>query len=240
MMTERTTAHRLPRGRTRDRRHAHRGRRPRAQGLDHPARAGARRDVRRARERPLQLPRAGGYAKDQGRARRTRRRGGRLRRDEHRRGVGYPAADGDRPPDGRPLGHEPGDRPGRGDPEGRRGAVPSGAAEVSPDTQRLIDDEVRSIVDESHARSCAPAGEPQQARLLADALLEHETLDEEDAYAAAGVSRPSRPAATRTRLRPARERTSSSALPRRRVRSAVGRASRRSSGIGCPLSIERP
>ena len=63
--------------------HAHRGRRPGPQGLDHPAGARARRHVRRARERPLQLPRARGAREDQGRARRTRGRGGRLRRDEH-------------------------------------------------------------------------------------------------------------------------------------------------------------
>ena len=46
---------RLPRGRPRDRRHAHAGRRPGAQGVDHPARAGARRDAVHARGRPLQL-----------------------------------------------------------------------------------------------------------------------------------------------------------------------------------------
>ena len=39
-----------------------RGRRSGAQGLDHPARDGARRHVRRARQRPLQLPRAGAPA----------------------------------------------------------------------------------------------------------------------------------------------------------------------------------
>ena len=36
--------------------------------------------------------------------------------DQRRRRVRHPAADGDRAPDGRPLGHEPGDRPDRGDP----------------------------------------------------------------------------------------------------------------------------
>jgi len=42
----RPPAHRVPRGRSRDRRHAHQGRRSRAQDLDHPARAGARRHLR--------------------------------------------------------------------------------------------------------------------------------------------------------------------------------------------------
>jgi cell division protease FtsH len=65
-----------------------------------------------------------------------------------------------------------------------------GAAEVSPDTQRLIDDEVRRIVDESHKEVVALLGENRgKLDSLASALLEHETLDEEDAYAAAGVPR---------------------------------------------------
>jgi cell division protease FtsH len=65
-----------------------------------------------------------------------------------------------------------------------------GAAEVSPDTQRLIDSEVRRIVDESHKQVVALL-QQNRSKLdsLADALLEHETLDEEAAYAAAGVTR---------------------------------------------------
>jgi cell division protease FtsH len=65
-----------------------------------------------------------------------------------------------------------------------------GAAEVSPDTQRLIDDEVRRIVDESH-KQVVELLKKNRDKLdsLASALLEHETLDEEDAYAAAGVAR---------------------------------------------------
>jgi cell division protease FtsH len=65
-----------------------------------------------------------------------------------------------------------------------------GAAEVSPDTQKLIDGEVRRIVDESHQEVVALLKQ-NRSKLdsLAAALLEHETLDEEDAYAAAGVTR---------------------------------------------------
>jgi len=70
------------------------------------------------------------------------------------------------------------------------GPLLPGAAEVSPDTQRLVDSEVRRIVDESHQQVVALL---QQNRnkldSLASALLEHETLDEDDAYAAAGVQR---------------------------------------------------
>jgi cell division protease FtsH len=46
--------------------------------------------------------------------------------------------------------------------------------------QKLVDDEVRRIVDERTSRSLdAAREEPGQARLAANALLEHETLDED-------------------------------------------------------------
>ena len=73
----------------------------------------------------------------------------------------------------------------------RDGAGPllPGAAEVSADTQRLVDEEVRRIVEEPHEQVLDAAAARTAAKLdsLADALLEHETLDEDDAYAAAGV-----------------------------------------------------
>ena len=71
-----------------------------------------------------------------------------------------------------------------------------GAAEVSPDTQKLVDREVRRIVDEAHQQVVALL-EQNRSKLdsLATALLEHETLDEEDAYAAAGVPRTTAPRA---------------------------------------------
>jgi cell division protease FtsH len=63
-----------------------------------------------------------------------------------------------------------------------------GTSETSADTQRLIDEEVRRLVDEAHAHV---------TRLLIDnrdkldglmrALLAAETLDAGDAYAAAGL-----------------------------------------------------
>jgi cell division protease FtsH len=68
------------------------------------------------------------------------------------------------------------------------GPLLPGVAEVSPDTQKLVDNEVRRIVDESH-RDVVKLLTENRERLdsLAKALLEHETLDEDDAYAAAGV-----------------------------------------------------
>jgi cell division protease FtsH len=76
------------------------------------------------------------------------------------------------------------------------GPLLPGAAEVSPDTQKLVDVEVRRIVEESHRKVVALL-KKNRSKLdsLAAALLEHETLDEEDAYAAAGVPRAVKPAA---------------------------------------------
>jgi len=74
----------------------------------------------------------------------------------------------------------------------RDGAGPllPGVAEVSPATQQRVDDEVRRIVEEAH-NEVVSILEENRSKLdsLAKALLEHETLDEEDAYAAAGVPR---------------------------------------------------
>jgi cell division protease FtsH len=69
-----------------------------------------------------------------------------------------------------------------------RGPFLPGAAEVSPRTQELIDEEVRRIVEEAHAEVLVLLrGNRDKLDSLANALLERETLDEDDAYAAAGV-----------------------------------------------------
>jgi cell division protease FtsH len=71
-----------------------------------------------------------------------------------------------------------------------------GAAEVSSDTQRVVDEEVRRIVGDSHQQVTALL-QKNRSKLdsLATALLEHETLDEADAYASAGVPRAATPSA---------------------------------------------
>jgi cell division protease FtsH len=72
----------------------------------------------------------------------------------------------------------------------RDGAGPllPGVAEVSPETQKLVDDEVRRIVEEAHQEVIALLRDNRgKLDSLAHALLEHETLDEDDAYSAAGV-----------------------------------------------------
>jgi cell division protease FtsH len=70
------------------------------------------------------------------------------------------------------------------------GPFVTGAAEVSPETRKLVDDEVRRIVADAYDEVVTLLTE-NRARLdsLASALLEHETLDEDDVYAAAGVPR---------------------------------------------------
>ncbi|HEV2974560.1 MAG TPA: ATP-dependent zinc metalloprotease FtsH [Solirubrobacteraceae bacterium] len=69
-----------------------------------------------------------------------------------------------------------------------QGPLLPGASETSQETQRLIDEEVRRIVDDGHARVTRLLGEHRdQLESLAQALLKAETLDAIDAYAAAGV-----------------------------------------------------
>jgi cell division protease FtsH len=75
-------------------------------------------------------------------------------------------------------------------PRDGQGPLLPGVAEVAPETQKLVDDEVRRVVEESHREVVALLEEHRkQLDSLANALLEHETLDEDDAYAAAGVPR---------------------------------------------------
>ena len=63
-----------------------------------------------------------------------------------------------------------------------------GASEVSPQTQWLIDEEVRRLIDEAQAEVTQLLTDHRsQLDSLTHALLEAETLDAVDAYAAAGV-----------------------------------------------------
>ena len=67
------------------------------------------------------------------------------------------------------------------------------ASGPSPATRELVDSEARRIVDECYERAVRLLGDNRD-RLdrLAQALLEHETLDADAAYAAAGVPRTAR------------------------------------------------
>jgi cell division protease FtsH len=69
-----------------------------------------------------------------------------------------------------------------------QGPLFPGASETSPQTQWLIDEEVHRIVDDAHAEVTELLTEHrEQLDSLTSALLEAETLDALDAYAAANV-----------------------------------------------------
>jgi cell division protease FtsH len=73
--------------------------------------------------------------------------------------------------------------------EGMNPLLP-GVSETSAETQRLVDEEVRRIVETAHAEATELlAAHRANLDSLVAALLEHETLDEAAAYAAAGLSR---------------------------------------------------
>jgi cell division protease FtsH len=76
-------------------------------------------------------------------------------------------------------------------PQDGQGPLLPGAADGSEETRRLVDEEVRRLVASAHDEVVALL-EENRSRLdsLAQALLEHETLDQADAYAAAGIETP--------------------------------------------------
>jgi cell division protease FtsH len=70
-----------------------------------------------------------------------------------------------------------------------------GAAQSSEATQRLVDEEVRRIVEEAHnAVSKLLSEHRDRLDSLTEALLATETLDEDEAYQAARVPREREPA----------------------------------------------
>ncbi|MFL6111760.1 MAG: ATP-dependent zinc metalloprotease FtsH, partial [Catenulispora sp.] len=73
---------------------------------------------------------------------------------------------------------------------------PFGLDGVAPATKELVDGEVRKIVDDCYADAVRLLREHrEQLTRLAHRLLEAETLDEDDAYAAAGIRRETAPGA---------------------------------------------
>lgn len=67
------------------------------------------------------------------------------------------------------------------------------AGATSPEMLATIDHEVKRITDECFQHALETLGEHrEQLDALAAALLKHETLDEADAYAAAGIPSRSR------------------------------------------------
>ena len=67
-------------------------------------------------------------------------------------------------------------------------AVPFGADGPSDETRKLLDEEVRRIVEECYGTAQSLLRDNRdKLDSLAHALLQKETLEEEEAYAAAGV-----------------------------------------------------
>jgi len=63
-----------------------------------------------------------------------------------------------------------------------------GASDVSPQTQQLIDEEVRHLIDDAHEQvTRLMSANRQRLDSLVEALLEQETLEQDEAYAAAGI-----------------------------------------------------
>ncbi len=74
-------------------------------------------------------------------------------------------------------------------PSDGQGPLLPGASETSPQTQLVVDQEVRRMVEEAHGEVTRLLTEHRdQLDSLARALLKAETLDAADAYAAAGVT----------------------------------------------------
>jgi len=75
-------------------------------------------------------------------------------------------------------------------PSDGRGPLLPGASEVSEETQQLVDEEVRRLVSDARRDAVELLREHRdKLDALVVQLLEHETLDEADAYAAAGITR---------------------------------------------------
>jgi cell division protease FtsH len=73
---------------------------------------------------------------------------------------------------------------------------PFGVDRVAPGTRELVDEEVRRLVEECYGQAVATLrGNRERLDRLASALLDRETLGEDEAYAAAGVTRSTAPAA---------------------------------------------
>lgn len=73
---------------------------------------------------------------------------------------------------------------------------PFGLDGVAPATRELVDEEVRRLVEECFGEAVETLrGNRERLDRLAHTLLERETVDEDEAYAAAGVARDTAPAA---------------------------------------------
>jgi cell division protease FtsH len=73
---------------------------------------------------------------------------------------------------------------------GENGQVPLylGAEEISPATRQLVDEEVRHLVEDAHEQvTRLLSANRGKLDALVQALLDHETLDQDEAYPTAGI-----------------------------------------------------
>jgi len=71
------------------------------------------------------------------------------------------------------------------------GMLLPGASDISPVTQQFVDEEVRHLIEQAHEQvTQLMSANRDKLDALAQALLEHETLEQEEAYAAAGIEAP--------------------------------------------------
>jgi cell division protease FtsH len=71
-----------------------------------------------------------------------------------------------------------------------------GASDISPVTQQLVDEEVRHLIENAHEEvTQLMSANREKLDAVAEALLEHETLEQDEAYAAAQIEAPSAPVA---------------------------------------------
>ena len=77
---------------------------------------------------------------------------------------------------------------------------PAGADGVAPATRELVDTETRRIIEECYEQALATLrGSRDRLDRLARTLLDRETLEEDEAYAAAGISPGTAPGRDRPR-----------------------------------------
>ncbi len=80
-------------------------------------------------------------------------------------------------------------------PDESQGGYPFAEREMSPHTQELVDREVRRVIEQAYEAAVQVLKQHRdQLDALAQALLDKETLDEDEAYQVAGVERNSSPA----------------------------------------------
>jgi cell division protease FtsH len=99
------------------------------------------------------------------------------------------------------------------------------AQHFSEETAKLLDEEVRRIVDECHRESVRLLTENRD-RLdrLAEAVLKKDTLDQDEIYAAAGISKPPTPRPVIAPSLPANGSAHDGDLAKDEVASEIGRA----------------